>query len=172
MPVFLNISTSPSRNRLWRSLIRLLLVSTVYIRSSKQRELFAAFDPNSPAILAPHGAAGVAGPRCPPWAANPTARPTLRTPTTIPETPERVSINCFSISLIVTLRLACRQSKTTTYASSVPSSREFLSEPRPGPRWPRDARRVLRGGAPPRYRVLRSNAIDTRRQNHRAGFSG
>src|SRR5436190_24071987 len=71
MPFFLNISTSPSRNRLWRSLIRLLLVSTVYIRSSKQRELFAVFAHNSPAILGPHGAAGVAGPRCPPWAADP-----------------------------------------------------------------------------------------------------
>src|SRR2546426_1188198 len=123
MPFFLKISTSPSRNRLWRSLIRLLLVSTVYIRSSKQRELFAVFAPNSPAILGPHGAAGVAGPRCPPWAANPTARPTIRTPTTIPERPERVSINCFFIDLLVMLRLVCRQNNASICCCEVPRSR-------------------------------------------------
>src|SRR5436309_4511133 len=101
MPFFLNISTSPSRNRLCRSLIRLLLVSTVYIRSSKQREFFAAFIPKSPGILGPHGAAGVAGPRCPLWTANPAAKPTIRTPTRIPERPKPVSTNCFFIALLL-----------------------------------------------------------------------
>src|SRR5437762_8608414 len=101
MPFFLNISTSPSRNRLCRSLIRLLLVSTVYIRSSKQREFFAAFIPKSPGILGPHGTAGVAGPRCPLWTANPAAKPTIRTPTRIPERPKPVSTNCFFIDLLL-----------------------------------------------------------------------
>src|SRR6266516_148895 len=93
--------TAPSRNRLCRSLIRLLLVSTVYIRSSKQREFFAAFIPKSPGILGPHGTAGVAGPRCPLWTANPAAKPTIRTPTRIPERPKPVSTNCFFIDLLL-----------------------------------------------------------------------
>src|SRR5262249_8478960 len=101
MPFFLNIATSPSRNRVCRSLIRLLLVSTVYIRSSKQRELFAAFVPKSPAILGPHGAAGAAGPRCPFWTANPAAKPTIRTHTRIPERLKPVSTNCFFINLLL-----------------------------------------------------------------------
>src|SRR5207244_860738 len=129
MPFFLNISTSPSRNRLWRSLIRLLLVSTVYIRSSKHRELFAVFAPNPPAILGPHGAAGVSGPRCPPWAANPTARPTIRTPNTIPERPERVSINCFFIDLLVMLQLLCRQNNASITSRSLSELYELQSPP-------------------------------------------
>src|SRR3989442_14310495 len=103
MPFFLNIATSPSRNRLCRSLIRLLLVSTVYIRSSKQREFFAVFVPNSPTILGPHGAAGASGPRCPLWVSNPTAKPTIRTPPTSPEKLKQVSTNCFVIHLLVIL---------------------------------------------------------------------
>src|SRR2546422_102515 len=96
MPFFLNIATSPSRNRLCRSLIRLLLVSTVYIRSSKQREFFAVFVPNSPTILGPHGAAGASGPRCPRYkleVRTPTTKPTIRTPT-------RTRKDFYAVSLI------------------------------------------------------------------------
>src|SRR2546426_12108040 len=107
MPFFLNIATSPSRNRLCRSLIRLLLVSTVYIRSSKQREFFAVFVPKSPVILGPHGAGGVAVPRCPFWVANPTATPMIRTPKTIPKRPKRVRTNCFFMCLLVNASVRC-----------------------------------------------------------------
>src|SRR5207245_9249638 len=99
------MAASPARCRARRWLIRLLLVSTVYIGSSKQREFFAVFVPNSPTLLGPHGAAGASGPRCPLWVANPTAKPTIRTPTTGPERLKRVSTNCFFIDLLVILKL-------------------------------------------------------------------
>src|SRR5262249_57673196 len=71
-PLFLNTSTSPSRNRLCRSLISPLklpcptrLSSTVYMRNSKQREFGAVFVPSGGAIFGPHGAGGPPAPPLP-----------------------------------------------------------------------------------------------------------
>src|SRR5262249_38710110 len=72
-----------------------------------QREVFAAFVPKSPSIFGPHGAGGVAVPRCALWPANPRAKPMTRTPTTIPDRPKRVSTNWFFMCLLVNALARC-----------------------------------------------------------------